>query len=500
MAARRRTVCLVVLATLALAAPAHAAFPGANGKIAFGSLRDGNYEIYTMNPDGTDQARLTQNPANDDTAVWSPDGRRIAFTSDRAGNNDVFVMNSDGTGQVALTQDPAVDFLPAWSPDGTKIAFASFRDGDSEIYVMNSDGTNQTRITNDSTPDGHPAWSPDGTRIAFESFADGNAEVYTMAPDGSGRVNLTQNSATDGEPTWSPDGSKIAFSSSRSGGEIFVMDATTGSVLAQLTNSTDEEVTPSWSPDGTKIALAIRHSTLPYHNIYSISSSDGSGSTSLSNGRADEDYPDWQRIVPGYPRPKGATPFQTALTIAYQKCVVPTRTHGAPLAFPSCNPPRQASNFLSVGTPDANGKGAKSINTVKFAVQTSPADELISVSLTDVRNKSDLSAYTGEVQLTGYWRITDHDNRSPAGDPATVMDILGFPSVTVPCAATGDPSVGSTCAVSTTANSVTPGIIKAGERTVAEMSQVFVYDGGSDGLASTTGDNTLFMDQGLFVP
>src|SRR5215210_2428634 len=64
-------------------ASAQAAFPGTNGKIAFTSNRDGNQEIYIMNPDGTDQKRLTNNAAFDFDTVLAPDGMKIAFTSDR---------------------------------------------------------------------------------------------------------------------------------------------------------------------------------------------------------------------------------------------------------------------------------------------------------------------------------------------------------------------------------------------------------------------------------
>src|SRR3954469_3700262 len=48
---------------------------------------------------------------------------KIAFDSNRDGNEEIYVMNPDGTGQTRLTNDPAGDFGPAWSPDGTKIAF-----------------------------------------------------------------------------------------------------------------------------------------------------------------------------------------------------------------------------------------------------------------------------------------------------------------------------------------------------------------------------------------
>jgi hypothetical protein len=113
------------------------------GRIAFISKRDGNWEIYVMNADGSGQTNLTNNPAHDWGPSWSPDGRRIAFYSDRDGNWEIYVMNADGSGQTNLTNNPADDWGPSWSPDGRRIAFFSDRDGNREIYVMNADGSGQ---------------------------------------------------------------------------------------------------------------------------------------------------------------------------------------------------------------------------------------------------------------------------------------------------------------------------------------------------------------------
>jgi Tol biopolymer transport system component len=119
---------LVVLVSLIGPATSQAAFPGANGKIAFQSFRDGNNEIYTMNADGSSQTRLTNNTASDTDPAWSPDGTKIAFATDRDRSNftyEVYTMNADGSGQTRLTGDSLNDQSPAWSPDGTKIAFAT---------------------------------------------------------------------------------------------------------------------------------------------------------------------------------------------------------------------------------------------------------------------------------------------------------------------------------------------------------------------------------------
>ena len=108
-----------------------------NGKIALTSQRDANYEIYTMNPDGSNQTRLTFASSEDSAPTWSPDGSMIAFTSNRDGNFEIYTMNLDGTNQKRITNTPANDFGPDWSPDGTKIAFTSDRNGNDEIYAAN---------------------------------------------------------------------------------------------------------------------------------------------------------------------------------------------------------------------------------------------------------------------------------------------------------------------------------------------------------------------------
>src|SRR2546426_2296141 len=98
----------------------------ANGKIAFVSWRDGNNEIYVMNPDGSNQTNLTKNSASDYEPAWSPDGAKIAFVSNRNGKMQLFVMNADGSNPVQLTFD--IFSYPAglsWSPDGTRIVFSA---------------------------------------------------------------------------------------------------------------------------------------------------------------------------------------------------------------------------------------------------------------------------------------------------------------------------------------------------------------------------------------
>jgi Tol biopolymer transport system component len=224
-------------------------------KIVFHSDRDRDYEIYSMNADGTNQTRLTDSPAADKWASWSPNGQKILFCSERDGNREIYIMNTDGSNQTRLTENPAADAAPSWSPDGTKIAFASRRDGNAEIYIMDADGSNPTRLTKNPTADGAPSWSPDGSRIVFFSSRDGNAEIYTMNEDGSNPTRLTDNPGSDVPGSWSPDGTKIVFESYRHGNtEIYIMN-TGGSDQRRLTNDPARDYHPSWSPDGRRIAF-----------------------------------------------------------------------------------------------------------------------------------------------------------------------------------------------------------------------------------------------------
>ena len=282
----------------------------AQAQITFMSNRDGNYEIYVMDDDGKNQRRLTDNPNFDLSPSWSPDGKRIVFSSDRDGHvhvmhgwptYEIYVMDADGGNPQNLTNDPNNDASPSWSPDGERIVFSSNRDGNYEIYVMDADGGNPQNLTNNDFYDTHPSWSPDGGRIAFMSRREGHfigengitSEIYVMDTDGGNQHRLTENRKNDSSPAWSPDGKRIAFESDRKGNyenyDIYVMDAD-GRNLQRLTENRGDDVSSSWSPDGKRIAFSsVRAGS---KEIYVMDADGGNQQRRTNNPHRDGD-PAW---------------------------------------------------------------------------------------------------------------------------------------------------------------------------------------------------------------
>jgi dipeptidyl aminopeptidase/acylaminoacyl peptidase len=245
----------IVTVMIAAPAPADAAYPGQNGRLAFVAGMSTEPKIFSVNPDGSDLRQLTTGPF-DRAPRWSPDGSHIAFTRFVSGHSGLYVMNAEGGGLHLVTDELDYQFGPTWSPDGTEIAFTG-QAGDedwSEVYVVRTDGTDLRDLTNDASIDDGPAWAPDGSKIAFASSRTGDVEVFLMSPDGSNPTNLTRSPHTyDSLAQWTPDSSRIFFFKSFGpfGWHSIRPD---GTDLMQLPPGNPGGLL---SPDGSRFALAL---------------------------------------------------------------------------------------------------------------------------------------------------------------------------------------------------------------------------------------------------
>jgi uncharacterized repeat protein (TIGR01451 family) len=328
--------------------------------------------------------------------------------------------------------------------------------------------------------------SPDPARV-------GEQVTYTLAVQNAGPSSAAAVTVTDTLPAG------VTYeSATTSQGSCSQAAGTVTCALGTLTNGAGATIT-------VKIRPLSAGSITNQANVSSSASDPVSGNNSAS-------APTTVDPAVGYARPRGATPLRAALVPAFAQCTSPNDIHGPPLASPSCKPPVRASNYLTVGTPDANGPAANMIGFVKFDVMISsvptPNDVQMQANITDVRcgtgvsacgtaNAADGPDYTGQLEATYPLRITDRFSGTGGGVPATVSD-TSFP-VTIACGATANNTIGATCAVSTSANALVPGSVQTGSRAIWAMGQIRVNDGGPDGAISTAG-NGVFATQGLFVP
>jgi Tol biopolymer transport system component len=293
---RRAILQLLVTSLIALIAVplvangASAAFPGANGKIAFAEF-GGFPGIWVVNPDGSG---LTQVSAgDDDTPAWSPSGTMIAFARHQGplDDYDIWVMGADGSNARDLTPGSTSDDRhPAWSPDGKKLVYSGIlndEQGPTQLYTVNVVTGVIKQLTHDAMWDWQPAWSPTGTRIAF---IDSNSH-FLWVVNARGTKEHRVDKAYDGSPNWSPDGAEIVFSrEARGSKQAIVAIHPDGTGRRQIVAPNGElERQPAWSPDGTKIVYLL------FPDQLWIVGADGSHNHMFYSGDS-PGSPDWQAL------------------------------------------------------------------------------------------------------------------------------------------------------------------------------------------------------------
>lgn len=179
--------------------------------------------IFVSNADGSGERALTEPGSLDYNPSWSLKGDWIVFTSERAGSADLYRIHPDGSGLERLTDDPAYDDQAAFSPDSQRIVLVSTRaSGRANLWILDTASQKATRLTSGDGGDFRPSWSPDGKWIAFSSdrgsdlpAAKGRwerlqvADVYLIHPDGSGLRRISEHGGFCGGPKWTPDSKSV---------------------------------------------------------------------------------------------------------------------------------------------------------------------------------------------------------------------------------------------------------------------------------------------------
>jgi len=260
-----------------------------NTKIAYTVVtRRGGKDIYIMDMDGENNARVTDLKSITLSPAWSPDGTTLAFTSYTRGSPDLYTINTNGKGIKQLVGGKGAKITPSWAPDGSRIAFSSSMTGDSDIYIISPTSSKATQITKAHGIDIAPTWSPDGGVIIFSSDRVGGLHIYRMSASGGESTRLTFVGYQNDMPNWSPMGDKVAFAGRDMGTfDIFLMNPD-GSNIQRLTVGTGSNEHPSWSPDGRFVVFSSTRSGEPA--IY-LMRADGSNQTRISKGNGM--LPEW---------------------------------------------------------------------------------------------------------------------------------------------------------------------------------------------------------------
>ena len=250
-------------------------------KILFTTTRDGNYEVYIMNPDGTEQVNLTHHRAADLDASWSPTGEQILFVSDRDGVRDLYLMEPDGSNVQRVFGKSTRRYGPTWSPNGKQIAYSRFELGERFVYIATLDTKKEERIV----PGGLSDWSPDGREIAFNTAAKDHMQINILNVETGRQKIFWQRGVVPSWarfPAWSPTGERIAFSwinripakAFKEKETIYVINRDGTDLKQVVPEGSARANRPVWSPQGDALLYYRRTGDNWFHIFKMVLGSD----------------------------------------------------------------------------------------------------------------------------------------------------------------------------------------------------------------------------------
>ena len=234
-----------------------------DGQIVYSSVASGNWDIWIMQADGSNQKQLTFNASSNRTPTVSPDGRYIVFVSDRTGTDRIWRMNIDGSNPKQLTSADG-DTSPVCSPDGKWVIYSSWRANRQGLSRVSIDGGEPIEMLAKQLPT--PSISPDGKfiasaywddqadqqqwRVAIISFPEGQI-VRTLAtpPSAVGDIGSFNT-------RWTSDGRSLAYIDNRNGVSNIWSLPVDGSAPKPITDFKSERIFSfGWSSDSRQLAV-----------------------------------------------------------------------------------------------------------------------------------------------------------------------------------------------------------------------------------------------------
>ncbi len=266
----------------------------AKEQIAFSRVVGGYWQIWTMNPDGTEEKAVTDSPFDKRDPIWVKDDQAIAY---RTNNGQLFIFDlksgseqelltqlrnisnpdynnatggfiftrfdprstdvsniwkadESGENSATLTRDNILKYQPVFSFRGDKIAYVQGEPKtlNHHIWLMGADGSNPRQLTTEKGFFTLPSFSPDGTELTLTAnYQDDNYEIYTMDIASLKMKRITHDPALDTHSRFSPDGKSLVFVSDRSGTQQIWVMGRDGANPKQITTGTQEAINPAWT-------------------------------------------------------------------------------------------------------------------------------------------------------------------------------------------------------------------------------------------------------------